>query len=53
MPMGVQLEDVLEREKKQFERLHFAYKKSNSDAAYARTMEKMLARERASRQPQA
>jgi hypothetical protein len=41
------VEDALEREKKQFERLQFAFKKANSDAAYARTMEIMLAKERA------
>jgi hypothetical protein len=33
---------LLERERKQFERLHFAYKKVRSDAAYLAAIEKML-----------
>lgn len=41
------MEGALDREQKQFDRLHFAYKKAESDAAYARTMEKLLQRERA------
>lgn len=41
------MEGAMDREQKQFDRLHFAYKKASSDAAYARTMEKLLQRERA------
>ena len=32
----------LEREQKQFERLHFAYKRAKGDAAYIRSCEKRL-----------
>lgn len=44
--MRKQLEGAIEREQKQFDRLHFSHKKAQSDAAYARTMEKLLAQER-------
>ena len=44
--MQKQLEGAIEREQKQFDRLHFSHKKAQSDAAYARTMEKLLAQER-------
>ncbi|CAL8471047.1 g10589 [Coccomyxa elongata] len=41
-----ELEGALEREKMQFERLQFAYQKATRDAAYARTVEMLLERER-------
>ncbi|BDA45349.1 hypothetical protein COCOBI_07-1360 [Coccomyxa sp. Obi] len=41
-----ELESALEREKMQFERLQFAYQKATRDAAYARTVEMLLERER-------
>ena len=44
--MKKQIEAAIEREQKQFDRLHFSHKKAQSDAAYARTMEKLLAQER-------
>ena len=44
--MMKRLEGAIEREQKQFDRLHFSHKKAQSDAAYARTMEKLLAQER-------
>ncbi|EIE20110.1 hypothetical protein COCSUDRAFT_44079 [Coccomyxa subellipsoidea C-169] len=42
-----ELEAAKEREQMQFDRLQFAYKKATRDAAYARTMEMLLERERA------
>ena len=33
------LKSALEREKRQFERLHFCLKKARSDSAYIRTLE--------------
>ncbi|KAK9901382.1 hypothetical protein WJX75_009595 [Coccomyxa subellipsoidea] len=42
-----ELEAAVGREQMQFERLQFAYKKATRDAAYARTMEMLLERERA------
>ncbi len=44
--MKKELEAAIEREQKQFDRLHFSHKKAQSDAAYARTMQKLLAQER-------
>lgn len=44
--MKKQIEAAIEREQKQFDRLHFSHKKAQSDAAYARTMDKLLAQER-------
>ena len=45
--MKKQIEKAIEREQKQFDRLHFSHKKAQSDAAWARTMEKLLTQERA------
>jgi hypothetical protein len=36
------IEDMLLRERKQFERLHFALKKAHDDAAYCRSLAKMV-----------
>lgn len=42
--LAKEVESSLEREKKQFERLHFALKKAHADAAYLKSMERRLAR---------
>ena len=34
------MEGAIEREKKQFDRLHFCYQKARDDAAYIHTMER-------------
>jgi hypothetical protein len=36
------IDDMLLREKKQFQRLHFALKNAHDDAAYCRTLAKMV-----------
>ena len=45
--MKKQIEAAIGREQTQFDRLHFSHKKAQSDAAWLRTMEKLLAQERA------
>ncbi|KAK9845502.1 hypothetical protein WJX81_008026 [Elliptochloris bilobata] len=40
------LVEAIKREEMQFDRLQFAYKKAISEAAYVRTLEKLLERER-------
>ena len=36
------VEQQLERERKQFDRLHFSFQKAQGDAAYIRTLQKMM-----------
>jgi hypothetical protein len=40
--MQKQVDDMVIREKRQFERLHFALKKSQDDAAYRRSLQKIV-----------
>ena len=42
-----QVGDAVKREERQFERLHFALKKAQRDAAYLGTLEQMLAKRKA------
>lgn len=51
----IQLENIIkalekqqEREQKQFERLHFAFKRAQGDAAYIRSCEKRLEQQKKS-----